>query len=74
MEEERKQTYIIALILVLVALISFFGLSKMYSNPDTFAKTVHVLDEEKNKNKFTTAIIICLVITVAALLVKIFIH
>ena len=48
MEKERKQTYIIALILVLVALISFFGLSKMYSNPDTFAKTVQVLDEEKN--------------------------
>ena len=33
-----------------------------------------VLDEEKSKNKFNTAIIICLVITVAALLVKIFIH
>jgi transcriptional regulator with XRE-family HTH domain len=33
-----------------------------------------VLDEEKSKNKFNTTIIICLVITVAALLVKIFIH
>lgn len=48
MENERKKTYLIALILVLVALISFFGLSKIYSNPDTFAKTVQVLDEEKN--------------------------
>jgi len=31
-----------------VALISFFGLSKVYSDPETFSKTVSVLDEEKN--------------------------
>lgn len=44
----RKQTHLIALILILTALISFFALSKVYSDPDTFSKTVAVLDEEKN--------------------------
>lgn len=48
MTKDRKQTYLIAIILILAALISFFALSKFYSNPETFSKTVAILDEEKN--------------------------
>ena len=48
MAENKKLSIILAVLLMAAALISFFGLSKAYSNPETFAKTVSVLDEEKN--------------------------
>lgn len=48
MTKERKKTIIIAVLLVIVGLISFLILSKVFSNPETFKSTIQVLDEKKN--------------------------
>ena len=48
MTENKKLSYVLAVILILAALISFFGLSKAFSNPETFKTTIEVLDKEKN--------------------------
>ena len=48
MSKERKTTIIIAALLVIVGLISFLMLSKVFSNPETFKNTIQVLDDKKN--------------------------
>ena len=48
MTTEFKKKIIIATILVVIALISFFSLAKVFSDPDTFTGTISVLDEKKN--------------------------
>lgn len=48
MAVNKRLSIIMAVILVVAAFISFFGLSKVYSDPETFSKTISVLDEEKN--------------------------
>lgn len=48
MAENKKLASLLAVILILVALVSFFGLSKKFSNPETYKTTLEVLDKEKN--------------------------
>lgn len=48
MEKRSKQEMLLALILVLVALISFFALAQFFSNPETFKGTISALDDKKN--------------------------
>lgn len=48
MEKRSKQEMILALILVLVALVSFFALAQLFSNPETFEGTISALDDKKN--------------------------
>ena len=48
MEKRSKQEMLLALILVLVALISFFALAQFFSNPETFKGTISSLDDKKN--------------------------
>lgn len=48
MATERKKKVIIAVILVLIALISFFALAKVFSDPATFKGSISALDEKKN--------------------------
>lgn len=45
---EHKKNIIIAVILVIVALISFFALAKVFSDPKSFEGTISVLDDKKN--------------------------
>ncbi len=45
---ERKKKVIIAIILVLAALLSFFVLAKLFSDPATFKGSISALDEKKN--------------------------
>lgn len=47
MTTNRKTAALIALILVLVGLISFFALSKAFSDPETYKSTIQVLDEKE---------------------------
>jgi hypothetical protein len=44
----NKRAAALAIILIVLALISFFGLSRVCSDPDTLKGTISVLDEEKN--------------------------
>ncbi|MBQ3291174.1 MAG: hypothetical protein IJH43_02205 [Mogibacterium sp.] len=48
MAENRKLAVLLAVILILASLVSFFGLSKVFSDPETFKSTIEVLDKEKN--------------------------
>lgn len=48
MTTERKRNMIIATVLILLALISFFVLAKVLSDPETFKGTIAVLDDKKN--------------------------
>ena len=48
MEKRSKQEMLLALILVLVALISFFALAQFFSNPETFKGTISALHDKKN--------------------------
>ena len=48
MSTERKKNIIIAMILVIIALISFIVLANVFSNPETFKGTVSALDQKKN--------------------------
>lgn len=48
MTQNKKLAYILAIILILAALVSFFGLSKVFTDPETFKTTIEVLDKEKN--------------------------
>ena len=45
---ERKTRWIISGILILIAVISFFVLAKVFSDPETFKGTIQVLDDKKN--------------------------
>lgn len=47
MTTNRKTAALIAVILVLVGLISFFALSKAFSDPETYKTTIQVLDEKE---------------------------
>ena len=47
MEMNRTRQAAIALILIVIALISFFVLSDFMSRPDTFSNTINCLDEKK---------------------------
>lgn len=48
MTKERRNTIILTAILIIAAAISFFALSKVFSNPETFKGTIQVLDDKKN--------------------------
>lgn len=48
MTKERRNTIILTAILIIAAAISFFALSKAFSNPETFDGTIQVLDDKKN--------------------------
>ena len=47
MTKERKLAVIIAVILILAGLVSFFALSKTFSDPENFESTIQMLDEKK---------------------------
>lgn len=48
MTTERKKDIIIAVVLVIMAIISFFALAKVFSDPETFKGTISILDDKKN--------------------------
>ena len=48
MTSERKKDLIISAILIIIALISFIALSKVFSDPETFKGTIATLDDKKN--------------------------